>query len=698
MSSSPATSRLPKPTPPSRAPGTPLGLPIAPSRPSGTPIGIPIAPSRPAGTPLAPSGASAVALPTSGPSEGVQLRQPPPPPAPPVPRPSLPQGAIRIPSDTIPISIAISVGSAIPRREVDVPRLRVGASGAQGQGQVERAPVPQAAEAAAARKGKRPAPWDELPAKKKARKAAVGAGTATGSGSGPEGEATTASAAAPADATAAAAPTATPATVDAAATTTTVTLATTATAQATSTAPTVEGAGGAQSTARRRSARVAARVLEGEEDGEEEEAQVDEETETAEDEDAPEEEEEAEGAAAATRGKKRSKATQSRKRKRDAPPPASAEQEDDPEGRMVPSRRGRRTRSPSLPMLTPGEPLDASATLMLDILRDPGVGRVSNRFVEAYRAKKRLNAERKRERELKMAEIVRRKRELSEAVERGLETTAREVAAALSEEAAPPGAETEREQPATGLAAVQAALLASAPAEPDGPFRETHTAPQIRLGAGGEWEVDEEHLLIDRAADPALQHEEYEEVEERESDRFVTSFTWSRKRADAGRGRWTREEVELLCRGVGMFGYDFEMISRMFVGRSRGVVKNKWKRMEREQPERAQAAWESREAIDLSYFSKHVGTNLLLPAAPIARPPPPDPDYPAHGLSVQRPPVPDGPAPRTVNGELEEEVFDMDVGEEEATFEEVEVELGQEVDLREELEELPSMQEAMMLS
>jgi hypothetical protein len=60
---------------------------------------------------------------------------------------------------------------------------------------------------------------------------------------------------------------------------------------------------------------------------------------------------------------------------------------------------------------------------------------------------------------------------------------------------------------------------------------------------------------------------------------------------------WSREESELVCRGVGWFGYDFEIISRLFVSRNRNTVKRRWKRVEKEEPERAREAWERREPV-----------------------------------------------------------------------------------------------------
>ncbi|KZT55434.1 hypothetical protein CALCODRAFT_455561 [Calocera cornea HHB12733] len=587
-----------KPPVPSRPSGTPLALPLAPSRPTGTPIGIPIAPTRPAGTPIGvplapirPAGTD-IGLPTppstSGTGAGVALRQPPLPPAPasvaapppapassaptttttnttghteststaaapptvPAPARPLPPGAIRIPPDDSPIEI--SVGTAIPRREVHVPQVRVGAGPARslGDGREE-------VQDAQTRARKRPAPAGHPvgPAPKRAKKSANAKKASTATTSETSTATPVPSTSAPAATTEAQAP-----------------------------------PSGSES--RRRSARVAARAQEGDAvmaDADDDDAD------TPAEEDYDDAEEEAEAADTAPKAQ----AKKSRKRKPSAPP-----NEDDPEAEARPARaKRRRARSPSLSE-PPGEPLDAHTTTMADILRDPGVGRVSNRFVEAYRAKQRLNAERKKEREERMREVVRRKEEMREAVERGLEVEQRAIAQAARDAAA--SAEGGTEVQRGGMAAVQAALLAAAaPAgeeEDTGPFQETHSAPQIRIGAGGEWEVDEEHLLIDRSADPALlAQEEYETIEERESDRFVTSFTWSRKRllahSSARGGRWTREEVDLLCKGVGMFGYDFEMISRMFVGRNRQVVKNKWKRIEKEQPERAAMAWESREAI-----------------------------------------------------------------------------------------------------
>ncbi|KAI2642592.1 hypothetical protein GGS21DRAFT_544714 [Xylaria nigripes] len=79
-----------------------------------------------------------------------------------------------------------------------------------------------------------------------------------------------------------------------------------------------------------------------------------------------------------------------------------------------------------------------------------------------------------------------------------------------------------------------------------------------------------------------------EEVEENDFTNLVTSASFA-KRVQAP-GNWSPEDTEKFYRLLGMFGTDFETISRLFPGKNRRAVKLKFNKEERLHPSRVNAA------------------------------------------------------------------------------------------------------------
>ncbi|GAW11090.1 hypothetical protein ANO14919_004290 [Xylariales sp. No.14919] len=79
-----------------------------------------------------------------------------------------------------------------------------------------------------------------------------------------------------------------------------------------------------------------------------------------------------------------------------------------------------------------------------------------------------------------------------------------------------------------------------------------------------------------------------EEVEENDFTNLVNSASFA-KRVQAP-GNWTDEETEKFYRLLGMFGTDFETISRLFPGKNRRAIKLKFNKEERLRPNRVNAA------------------------------------------------------------------------------------------------------------
>ncbi|KAI0194954.1 hypothetical protein F4808DRAFT_440932 [Astrocystis sublimbata] len=79
-----------------------------------------------------------------------------------------------------------------------------------------------------------------------------------------------------------------------------------------------------------------------------------------------------------------------------------------------------------------------------------------------------------------------------------------------------------------------------------------------------------------------------EEVEENDFTNLVTSASYAKR--VQGPGNWPEEDTEKFYRLLGMFGTDFETISRLFPGKNRRAIKLKFNKEERQRPNRVNAA------------------------------------------------------------------------------------------------------------
>lgn len=118
-------------------------------------------------------------------------------------------------------------------------------------------------------------------------------------------------------------------------------------------------------------------------------------------------------------------------------------------------------------------------------------------------------------------------------------------------------------------------------------------APQMRV-VDGQLVLDEESLHVNRHQRDALEIDEMEIVEENVHTRIVNSSTWSkREKGD----RWEEDSTERFYEALSMFGTDFEMISKLFPGRSRRMIKNKFNCEERKNPGRITLAFKTRVTV-----------------------------------------------------------------------------------------------------
>lgn len=105
----------------------------------------------------------------------------------------------------------------------------------------------------------------------------------------------------------------------------------------------------------------------------------------------------------------------------------------------------------------------------------------------------------------------------------------------------------------------------------------------------GQIMIDPDSLQIDRHANAnaARLGEELSPVEENDLSRRVTSGKWVKRDRSGG---WNNELLDRFYQGLRMFGTDFEIISRMFPGKSRHAIKLKFCKEERLDGSRIRAA------------------------------------------------------------------------------------------------------------
>ena len=143
------------------------------------------------------------------------------------------------------------------------------------------------------------------------------------------------------------------------------------------------------------------------------------------------------------------------------------------------------------------------------------------------------------------------------------------------------------------------------PLPPPGP----HVAERLVL-VNGQIVIDESSRVIDRNAETARDADQAEgAIDEDSLTKRVNQATIGRK---PGKVRtysiWDDEETEQFYQGLRMFGTDFMMISKMFPGTSRTVIKKKYNKEEKLHPTKIFTALNSKQPVDLQIFSKITDT------------------------------------------------------------------------------------------
>lgn len=124
----------------------------------------------------------------------------------------------------------------------------------------------------------------------------------------------------------------------------------------------------------------------------------------------------------------------------------------------------------------------------------------------------------------------------------------------------------------------------------------------------GEITIDQNTMQIDRHANAAVERraEQQDSVEETDLSRRVNARSYMK--VERG-GSWNEDETTKFYDGLGMFGTDFEMISKMFPGRSRRSIKLKFCKEERADYHRIkETLMGERIPVDIDEFSRVTNT------------------------------------------------------------------------------------------
>ncbi|KAA8909561.1 hypothetical protein FN846DRAFT_606818 [Sphaerosporella brunnea] len=222
-----------------------------------------------------------------------------------------------------------------------------------------------------------------------------------------------------------------------------------------------------------------------------------------------------------------------------------------------PQRRGRRRQK--TPDDAEDQKIEEDVVKMKDLCKDPRIGRKSKRGKELENAEFNEAVRRRMASKTELAERRARGEDVDEAEEDRLER------------------------------------LASA-----NRINRPGAAPQMRV-VNGQMVLDEESLRVNRHERDALAVEDMEIVEENVHTRLVNSATWSKRvRGD----RWDEDSTDRFYQALSMFGTDFEMISRLFPGRARREVKNKFNCEERKDPARVTQALKTRVVVNMAEYSQ----------------------------------------------------------------------------------------------
>ncbi|KAI9469730.1 MAG: hypothetical protein EXX96DRAFT_587227 [Benjaminiella poitrasii] len=137
---------------------------------------------------------------------------------------------------------------------------------------------------------------------------------------------------------------------------------------------------------------------------------------------------------------------------------------------------------------------------------------------------------------------------------------------------------------------------------------ESSNAVQVRI-VNGEIVLDTDTLVVERRqATEEFDGEPREVVEENSMSRKVNSQSYGKRKQSS---RWDALETELFYECLSQFGTDFEMISQVLPGRTRGQVRTKFNREERLNPMKVtDYLIKKRKPLDIEKYKEMAGVEL----------------------------------------------------------------------------------------
>lgn len=223
---------------------------------------------------------------------------------------------------------------------------------------------------------------------------------------------------------------------------------------------------------------------------------------------------------------------------------------------------------------TPGDDINVgiapSEVKMMDLCKDSGIGKLSER--ETWL------------REYERAEFVKKKqRELQDIMESSKSNAQTGSAEAAQSSSNPDDGQQAQEEEVT------------------------LNVPNTII-VNGQIQIDENSLQIDRHAAAAAERnaEQLSVVEENPYTRKINSGTWLKRDKSGG---WNELLIDRLYEGLRMFGTDFQMISKMFPGKTRHSVKLRFCKEEKTNYSRIEAALSGDMVhVDLDKYQAMTGT------------------------------------------------------------------------------------------
>lgn len=237
-----------------------------------------------------------------------------------------------------------------------------------------------------------------------------------------------------------------------------------------------------------------------------------------------------------------------------------------------PKKRGRRGQRAPTPEGGDTIQITPTEVRMMDLCRDGGTGRKSEREKELE--------------ELERAKFIRNKQMQLKTVMDEAEHESQDT----------PLESTESRQDRLSRQKEQEEIIA-------------HNVPNTII-VNGQIQIDETSLEIDRHAAAALERnaEQLDAVDETDMTRKINSGTWLKRDQSGG---WNEMLTERFYDGLRMFGTDFEMISKMFPGRTRHKIKLKFCKEEKINGDKIKATLLGEKlAVDLPELEKMAGTEF----------------------------------------------------------------------------------------